>query len=97
MASHPPTRGQQHVLQLLCREAYVLWATPSSSLSLTYTLTERATGCHIQTLTPKMATSLIDAGWIEREPGYPRGAKTWTYRVTHADVAAANLLHSYSR
>lgn len=85
MASRPPTRGQQHVLQLLCRSAYGLWTTPSGSLAITYTLTERGTGRHIQTLTPTMVTSLVDAGWIERD------ATTWTYRVTQAGVAAANL------
>ncbi len=62
MPSHRPTVGQQHILQLLCRAAYALWATPSGSLTLTYTLIERGTGRHIQTLTPKMVTSLIDAG-----------------------------------
>lgn len=94
MASHSPTRGQQYVLQLLCRVAYVLWATPSGSLSVTYTFTERDTERHIQTLTPTMVTSLVDAGWLEREPGYLRDAKTWTYRVTRAGVAAANLPRS---
>lgn len=87
MTSHSPTRGQQRVLQLLCHAAYVLWATPPGSLALT----ERDTGRHIQTLTAKMVTSLLDAGWLEREPGYPRNATTWTYRVTQAGVAAANL------
>ncbi len=74
MPSHPPTVGQQHVLQLLCRVAYVLWATPSDSLALAYTLIERDTGRPIQTLTLKMVTSLVDASWLEREPGYPRDA-----------------------
>lgn len=87
MASHPPTLSQQRVLQLLCHAAYVLRATPLGSLSAVYTSTERTTGHHIQTRTPKMVTRLVDAGWIEREPGQARV----TYRVTPAGVAAANL------
>lgn len=58
MARYPPSRGQQHVLQLLCRAAYVLRATPSGSLALI----ERDTGRHIQTPTPKMVTTLLVGG-----------------------------------
>lgn len=86
MASHLPIKGQQHILQLLCRSAYVLWATSSGSLAIVYSITERTTRRLIQTLTPTMVTSLVDAGWIEREPGQSRA----TYRVTPAGVAAAN-------
>ena len=90
MTSQPPTRGQQHVLQLLCRAAYVLWTTPSGSLAVTHTLIERGTGRHIMTLTPKMVDSLLDAGWIEREPDNQPHAATWILRVTPAGVGAAN-------
>jgi hypothetical protein len=65
--------------------------TGASLDQVTYTLTERATGRHIQTLMPKMAASLVDAGWIERELEYLPRATAWTYRVTQAGVAAANL------
>lgn len=75
------------MLQLLCRAAYVLRATPPDSLAATYTITERTTGRLIQTLTPTMVTSLVDAGWIERELGQSQA----TYRAMQAGVIAANL------
>ncbi len=93
-----PTRGQQHILQLLCRVNYVLlgesvpFSTAPSRVS--YRIVERETGRDVQTLAIPMVASLTEAKWIASEHATRDPATgmllSWSYRVTQAGIAAAN-------
>lgn len=85
-----PTRGQQRILQLCCRTAYVLCATQRTygDGDVYYRIRDRADGRAVQMVTTAMVNSLRQAGWIEHVPG--GNANGWTYRVTESGIAAAN-------
>jgi hypothetical protein len=83
-----PTRGQQRILQLCCRTAYVLLGERASGVPH-YRIQERGTGRVVMApVSVVMVTQLTQLGWIE--PATGGNASEWTYRVTTAGIAAAN-------
>jgi hypothetical protein len=85
-----PTVGQQRILQLCCRVAYVLVATQQTSGEsyVYYRIRDRSDGRPVQRVTTAMVNGLRQAGWIEHVPG--GDVSEWTYRVTETGIAAAN-------
>ena len=90
-----PTRGQQRILQLLCRVSYALEGERVSGVPQ-YRILERGTGRVVMaSVSVAMVTQLTQAGWIEPEarrmpPRRERETQTWVYSVTQAGIAAAN-------